>query len=535
MSTITWLHLSDLHFRRSHTYDENVVLKALLRDLVEQQVHPDLIVVSGDIAFSGQPAEYDLARRFFDDLLQTAGLGADRLFVVPGNHDVDRSLISTGAHAISDSLTDRKRANVLLATPGDRKLVFARFKAYAAFVKTYLGKERRFDDSRYFYVQSLDLAGQQVALLGLNSAWLCASDQDKANGLLIGERQARTALEQAAGASLKIALLHHPFDCLREFDQNDSAAMLTDGCDFILHGHLHQAAATQLTSPDAEATILACGACYETREFPNMYSWVRLDLAAGTGTAHLRRYSDARGGFWAKDTLTYKNAPDGMYHFRLPGQAVRPQTMSQMPAVQDGDTTIGDRSTFFADDIQGGVTTVQGSAPTAILHVSPSPDAGGYDLAAVRDLLLAAFSADDLRRLFLYTANAQLRSTIREFGPHDGQTDMVEKAIQFCLTHDLLRDLLGEIQRENPRQYARFESRLQDQHAIKAKRSDAMSTEQHTWLEKELAQHKRNLALLRSKKAVYAAGEEPLNLLNQIDHEEREIQRIQTELTNLIG
>ena len=29
----------------------------------------------------------------------------------------------------------------------------------------------------------------------------------------------------------------------------------------MLHGHLHQAAATRLSSPDGEATILACGAC----------------------------------------------------------------------------------------------------------------------------------------------------------------------------------------------------------------------------------------------------------------------------------
>ena len=315
-ATLTWLHLSDLHFRKSQAYDENVVLKALLRDLVEQQVRPDFIAVSGDIAFSGQLAEYDLARRFFDDLLQTTDLGKDRLFLVPGNHDIDRGLISTGAQAIGDSLSNRKSANALLSTPTDRKLVFARFKGYAAFVKSYLGNERHFDDSRYFRVQPLDLAGQRLALLGLNSAWLCASDQDRAAGLLIGESQARAALEQAEGADLKIALLHHPFDWLREFDQNDSAAMLTDGCDFILHGHLHQTSATQLTSPDGAATILACGACYETREFANMYNWVRLDLAAGTGTVYLRRYSDSRGGFWAKDVMTYRNVPDGIYEFR---------------------------------------------------------------------------------------------------------------------------------------------------------------------------------------------------------------------------
>lgn len=334
MGTVTWLHISDLHFRTSQTYDANVVLKALLYDCKEcialDQLRPDFIVVTGDIAFSGAPEEYQLARQFFDDLLQSTNLRKEQLFLVPGNHDVNRSAISLAAQAIGEKLTDRQSANALLVTPADRKLVFARFKGYAAFVKAYLGKEWRFDDRRYFYVQRLNLAGQQIALLGLNSAWLCASDQDKSDGLLIGERQARAALEQADGADLKIALLHHPFDWLREFDQNDSVAMLTDGCDFILHGHLHQTAATQLMSPDSAATILACGACYETREFPNMYNWVQLDLAAGSGTVYLRRYSDLRGGFWAKDTLAYRNAPDGTYTFPLPSRLSPSSTLSSL-------------------------------------------------------------------------------------------------------------------------------------------------------------------------------------------------------------
>jgi 3',5'-cyclic AMP phosphodiesterase CpdA len=122
MSTLTWLHLSDLHFRATHAYDENIVLQALLRDVTDriQQdgLRPDFVAVSGDIAFSGQPAEYELARRFFDDLLATTGLGKDRLFLVPGNHDVDRSRISPGARAIGDSLADRETAGAVLASPG---------------------------------------------------------------------------------------------------------------------------------------------------------------------------------------------------------------------------------------------------------------------------------------------------------------------------------------------------------------------------------------------------------------------------------
>ncbi|MCB0064927.1 MAG: hypothetical protein KDE19_22540 [Caldilineaceae bacterium] len=45
-----------------------------------------------------------------------------------------------------------------------------------------------------------------------------------------------------------------------------------------------------------------------------------------------------------------------------------------------------------------------------------------------------------------------------------------------------------------------------------------------------LAQHERNLLLLRQKKAMFGAGEEPLSLLNQIAHEETEIANLKAQL-----
>jgi predicted phosphodiesterase len=459
MSTLTWLHLSDLHFRDTEASvagDQNVVLRALLQDVKERirqdGLVPDFIAVTGDVAFSGKSKQYKRAWRFFDELLTATSLPRDRLFVVPGNHDVDRSLITSGAQAIGDSLTDRTQANTVLDTPADRRLMFARFKGYAAFVKTCL-PHLPFDEKNFYYVRLLDLSGQsaagdgpRIALLGLNSAWLAASDEDKTKELLLGERQTRAALDaaEAAGAHLKIALLHHPFDWLREFDRRDSEAMLYDNCDFILHGHLHHAGLMSLQGPDTAAMVIAAGACYKAREFPNMVNWVRLDLAAGSGTVWLRRYADERGGFWAKDTLTYRNVPDGWYRFRFAGQ-------------DGGVAVVGDQNAVITGQAGRDVAVSHGGAPVPATLVATD----GYDLRVVRDLLLAAFSAAELRRLFLYTGKAGLQPLVREFGPSDGLAAMADKTIEYCQVHRLLPDLLEEVQRANRRQYDRFAGRLE--------------------------------------------------------------------------
>jgi hypothetical protein len=86
--------------------------------------------------------------------------------------------------------------------------------------------------------------------------------------------------------------------------------------------------------------------------------------------------------------------------------------------------------------------------------------APSYSHKAVRDLLEAAFTSDELRRLFLYTENLQLRPLIRYFSSNDGLVQMIDRVIEFCSTRALLPDLLADVKSQNPRQYARFEDLL---------------------------------------------------------------------------
>lgn len=59
------LHLSDIHFRERTAWDADPVLRALTRfvgEEVERDGTPDLVAITGDLAFAGIEVEYDLAR-----------------------------------------------------------------------------------------------------------------------------------------------------------------------------------------------------------------------------------------------------------------------------------------------------------------------------------------------------------------------------------------------------------------------------------------------------------------------------------------
>jgi predicted phosphodiesterase len=323
VTNLTWLHLSDLHWRESDEYNARIVVDQLLDYLAHGAGiaggldRIDLVFITGDIAYSGRPGEYALAGRFLDDLLQTTGVPRERLFLVPGNHDVDRDAISTlsaGATAILDS---RDAANQFLANDGDRALVMQRFHNYQAFVNSYFGASHPpFDPQHYFYTSQIDSGGKRVAILGLNSAWLAGSDDDRSR-LILGELQVRTALEQAEEADLRIALLHHPLEWLMDFDRDACEPLLRQKCDFVLLGHRHRESFEQQRGPGAATVVIAVDARYDTRSHPNACNLVRID-ERGEGAIYLRRYSDRQGGFWTKDAQAYAEAPDGEYNFTLP-------------------------------------------------------------------------------------------------------------------------------------------------------------------------------------------------------------------------
>ena len=57
--------------------------------------------------------------------------------------------------------------------------MMARFEGYAAFVNDYVEEFPILIMRTISDVHNVDLDGVQVALLGLNSAWLCSSDKDE--------------------------------------------------------------------------------------------------------------------------------------------------------------------------------------------------------------------------------------------------------------------------------------------------------------------------------------------------------------------
>jgi 3',5'-cyclic AMP phosphodiesterase CpdA len=304
---ITWLHVSDFHFKGTGDhFSETVACRALLTDVeARAKEHAPIffVLVSGDIAFSGQPAEYERAAEFMGELSERLSIEPARFFFIPGNHDVDRRLhgfAHLGARtalgsqqAVDQALGDRARMSDL----ADRQ------RAYRAFVQGFTGAQERTETPDGLgYVAAVALEELTVAVVGLNSAWLCGSEPEERT-LLIGERQVIAALEsvRALDPQLVIAMAHHPLEWLTEWDQASCRARLLKDVHFLHRGHLHTADVS--VSPQRDCVLVAAGSAHASRFHPNSYNIVSVDLASGTSLVAEYRYQVLEGTFQAAPVI----------------------------------------------------------------------------------------------------------------------------------------------------------------------------------------------------------------------------------------
>ena len=245
MGGLTWLHLSDWH-QRGRGFNRLVVRDALINDLRNRvSISPDIstidfLVLSGDITFS-ENEEYDTAtEHLFKPILEAIDLTTDRLIIVPGNHDLDRKRFDLLPNALLQPFTSEEQVQDWLTDDRKRARLLDPFEAYHHFATTFT-----FKTSEYTTISRYKVDGKQIALIGLNSALMCCRNKDvkgEVNDygfLVVGEPQVHDAMKQIADADIRIAVLHHPFEWLTDFDRTRVKELLGQQCHFLLCGHQH--------------------------------------------------------------------------------------------------------------------------------------------------------------------------------------------------------------------------------------------------------------------------------------------------------
>lgn len=322
MKKITWLHISDLHIDASEDNDNSIVRDAFLNDIEERLasgISFDFVVVTGDVANKGKGKDYLIANDFFRKLLEKLALNDEQLFVVPGNHDLDRSKISKkNGGVFLNELVDEKdntRINDII----DSVFLDSCKHKFAEYYKK-ISNDRYEVKNKLLgnYYKEIEVNGEKIGILGVNSAWLSQGKGNVENlHMAVGEKQVRELVNfnSLSKNSLNICIYHHPMSSWLEFDK--TKGLLKSKFDFLLCGHFHEPGNT--IDAINSSVELQTGALYNSREYHNGYSICEYypEISEDNVKLILRMYSDNGGGFFAPDSMSYKNAENGEIRFTL--------------------------------------------------------------------------------------------------------------------------------------------------------------------------------------------------------------------------
>ncbi|MDP2793331.1 MAG: metallophosphoesterase [Sulfurisoma sp.] len=223
--SLGWLHLSDLHFLSASNWRDSAVLRKLQDDIADCRkdgLHIDLVLCTGDIGFGKTDSEslssqYAAAKEFLDSVLKVCDLPSDRLFLVPGNHDIDRSKVRDSTTEYFRNASRNCEGVNQMFSDGNLEILEAmkRLAQYRQFVHDNY-PHIPIDENATFHV-SFDINGLVVSILGLNSAWTSFDGKDEGQLWLAGQAQLhalegnrRRSLPGVVNGGVRIGLIHHP-------------------------------------------------------------------------------------------------------------------------------------------------------------------------------------------------------------------------------------------------------------------------------------------------------------------------------------
>ncbi len=302
-----WLHISDLHSICSGI--RTIIMRDSLLDEIEylnKQNQFSFLLITGDISDKNQG--YNDAKIFIHKIIEVIGLSTNRVFIVPGNHDLDRKIPNDREKIIKecwdvDILDDKEDTLIKTLMTGQDDF----FKAY----EEILG--RQYPTDKIHFHQNLD---ENVSIIHLNTSWMCFDSENESGKLHIGLKTAYKCLknEQLTSTPIKIAIGHHKIsDFNTTVESHIKRIFKTMDIDLYLGGHCHYSSVVY----DPTINTEFCS-CRQARAEDKNYQagFIVGEINTQTDQSNFQFYSwDNTLATWTYD-YTVNPAKHGKYYLR---------------------------------------------------------------------------------------------------------------------------------------------------------------------------------------------------------------------------
>lgn len=249
------LQISDIHFKRlPDAKDEYTQLKERLYEKVEEIVKDskiDSILICGDVAFSGNPDEYEQkAKVFINRLREITQCEAAQVYMVPGNHDKNRDAEYNHTRTLL-------RESMLKSDEGykhfselylDENDVYAKwlipFEAYTTFANEYRcvsdsvantkAEKKKGLTDKFYWEGKMNVGPYTLRLHGINSCYVSDWDDDNHDQVLPKELYNATKNKNV----VNVSVMHHPLEFVKDTEKVEQEIDALYQIQF--YGHIHK-------------------------------------------------------------------------------------------------------------------------------------------------------------------------------------------------------------------------------------------------------------------------------------------------------
>jgi ABC-type oligopeptide transport system ATPase subunit len=252
-ANVVMIHLSDMHFEASSNIVASRVseIAAAFRATEPTSKHC-VIVISGDIAYSGQAAEYTAAKQFLRHLEREIKSHQPDVVVswiiVPGNHDCnfkDESklrafVLQNVGQLVEQPIPDTELVRACLSVQA----------AFWDFESEFVADRPHSPTERLYHAMTLDIGNVRVRCECFNSAWL-SRPHEKFGELYFPTPVVPAQPPGGTKDDLVVSVLHHPYSWFADNNRRELQALIERRSDVVLTGHEHSGEARSALAGEA--------------------------------------------------------------------------------------------------------------------------------------------------------------------------------------------------------------------------------------------------------------------------------------------
>ena len=229
-----WLHISDLH-----SLCKGIKTQIMRADLISEIKYISMcspfafVLITGDISDKNQG--YEEAKKLILEIIDAAGVTLNKVFIVAGNHDVDRNIPEDREKKAREywdiEFLDKEEEVAISELRDGQKLFFNMYKDI-------LGREYPKEKLHFF-----DRIDENLSIIQLNTSWMCSNSNEETGKLHIGLQHLYDCLtqEKLKNTEIKIAIGHHRLeDFNKTVEAHIKSLFKSKDVDLYLGGHCHK-------------------------------------------------------------------------------------------------------------------------------------------------------------------------------------------------------------------------------------------------------------------------------------------------------